>query len=72
LKAIRAIDEQLGRELEQALRPSNSAANVEIFTNTGEPLMQCALQYSRAPMHWLLLGVSGMSVVICQVQPHKR
>jgi hypothetical protein len=43
-----------------ALRPSDSAANVAIFSNTGEPLMQCALQYSRAPLHWFLKGVFGM------------
>ncbi|KAK9845839.1 hypothetical protein WJX81_003900 [Elliptochloris bilobata] len=40
LKAIRAIDAQLGRDLEDTLRPAESAANVSIFRNTGELLMQ--------------------------------
>lgn len=43
LKALRAIDRDLGHDLENTLRPADSAANVSIFRNTGEPLMQCAV-----------------------------
>ena len=43
LKALRAIDRDLGYDLENTLRPADSAANVSIFRNTGEPLMQCAV-----------------------------
>ena len=49
LKAIRAIDAQLGRELEDTLRPADSAANVSIFKNTGEQLMQCGVHQPCLP-----------------------
>lgn len=49
LKAIRAIDAQLGRELEDTLQPADSAANVSIFKNTGEQLMQYAAVHLLCP-----------------------